>query len=151
MGTLHAWEEEGVVPDLQTLGEGLAGGYQPASALLVSRKILDWMEREGRVFTHGHTYQNHPVVAAAALKVQRIIQEEGMLANVRRQGEVLEMLLRERLSGHPNMGHIRGQGLFWGVEFVKDRDSKEPFEPGLQAAAMVQKTAQIVKTWCPGL
>jgi adenosylmethionine-8-amino-7-oxononanoate aminotransferase len=142
-GTLHAWEQEDVVPDLQTLGKGLGGGYQPASALLVGRKISDLMSSGDKTFTHGHTYQNHPVVSAAALKVQQIIHGENLLANVRTQGAYMEKLLRRRLGDHPNVGDIRGRGLFWGVEFVRDRGSKEPFGPEMQVAAQVQKRAQL--------
>ncbi|KAH6636459.1 pyridoxal phosphate-dependent transferase [Chaetomium tenue] len=131
----------GVVPDLQAVAKGFAGGYVPASALLVGGKVAGLMEREGRVFTHGHTYQNHPVVAAAALAVQRAVEREGLLGNVRVQGELLGRLLRERLGAHPNVGDVRGRGLFWGVEFVKDRGTKEPFEPGLGVAERVQKAA----------
>jgi adenosylmethionine-8-amino-7-oxononanoate aminotransferase len=143
-GWTHAWQGEGegeVVPDLQTIAKGFAGGYQPASALLVGEKIAGVMGREGRTFTHGHTYQNHPVVAAAALKVQQVVEREGLLGNVRVQGTLLERLLRERLGGHPNVGDIRGRGLFWGVEFVKDKETKEPFEASLQVAQRVQRTA----------
>lgn len=141
-GSLHAWEQEGVVPDLQTIGKGLGGGYQPASALLVGEKVARVMEAKGKAFTHGHTYQNHPVVAAAALKVQQIIQEEDLLRNVREQGRCLESLLRQKLGEHPNVGDIRGRGLFWGVEFVRDKETKEPFDASLQVASRVQKCAQ---------
>lgn len=150
-GTLHAWQGEGeeegpeggvgVVPDLQAVAKGFAGGYQPASALLIGGKVAGVMEREGKVFTHGHTYQNHPVVAAAALAVQKAVEREGLLGNVRVQGRLLERLLRERLGVHPNVGDIRGKGLFWGVEFVRDKATKEPFEPGLGVAERVQKAA----------
>jgi adenosylmethionine-8-amino-7-oxononanoate aminotransferase len=99
------------------------------------------MESEGRVFTHGHTYQNHPVVAAAALQVQRVIATEELVENVRVQGEVLGRLLRRRLGQHPHVGDIRGKGLFWGVEFVKDKATKEPFEPGLKVAERVHTKA----------
>lgn len=141
-GTLHAWEQEGVVPDLQTIGKGLGGGYQPASALLVGEKISHVMDAEGKTFTHGHTYQNHPVVAAAAFKVQQVIQEEKLLLNVQAQGRHLESLLRRRLDNHPNVGDIRGRGLFWAVEFVRDKSTKESFDVGMQIALRVQRCAQ---------
>jgi adenosylmethionine-8-amino-7-oxononanoate aminotransferase len=130
-----------VVPDLQAVAKGFAGGYQPASALLVGAKVAGVMEREGKVFTHGHTYQNHPVVAAAALAVQKAVEREGLLANVKVQGRLLERLLRDKLGAHPNVGDIRGKGLFWGIEFVRDKATKEPFEPGLGVAERVQKAA----------
>ncbi|ROW12663.1 hypothetical protein VMCG_00171 [Cytospora schulzeri] len=140
-GTLHAWEHEGVVPDIQCVGKGLAGGYQPCSAVLASRRIVDEMARAGATFTHGHTFQNHAVVSAAALAVQRIIQRDGLLCNVREQGRHLGDLLWQRLGGHPHVGDIRGRGLFWGVEFVMDRETKEPFEPALQVARLVHEKA----------
>ena len=147
-GTLHAWqsiEGEGkgeVVPDLQTVGKGFTGGYTPGSALLVGERIAGVMKRENKVFTHGHTYQNNPLVAAAALAVQvDVIQREGLLAKVRENEKVLERLLKQRLGKHPNVGDIRGRGLFWGIEFVRDRETKEPFDIELNVAQMVHRTA----------
>lgn len=80
-----------------------------------------------RQFVHGHTYQGHPVACAAALEVQRIIQEEDLLANVAKMGDLMSGLLSKRLSDHPNVGDIRGRGLFWGIEFVADKESSRPF------------------------
>ncbi|KUI64755.1 hypothetical protein VM1G_00418 [Cytospora mali] len=140
-GSLHAWQQEGVVPDIQCIGKGLAGGYQPCSAILVSRRIADEMARAGATFTHGHTFQNHAVVSAAALAVQRIIQRDNLLENVGEQGRHLGALLRQRLGSHPHVGDIRGRGLFWGVEFVRDRQTKEPFDPSLQVARLVHVNA----------
>jgi len=140
-GTLHAWEQEQIVPDLQTVAKGFSGGYQPASALLVGEKIAEVMRQDEKAFTHGHTYQNHPVVAATALKVQQIIQDEKLLSNVRTQGRLLGRLLEERLGSHPNVGNIRGRGLFWGIEFVKDRKTKESFDPALQISPQIFRVA----------
>lgn len=114
-GTLHAWEDEGVVPDLQTIGKGLGGGYAPVSGLLIGEKIVQAMDKGTGVFRHGQTYQGHPVACAAALAVQKTITEENLLDNVRAMGAYLEKQLRERLEAHPNVGDIRGKGLFWGV------------------------------------
>ncbi|KAI5863184.1 aminotransferase, class III [Durotheca rogersii] len=140
-GTLHAWEQEGVTPDIQAIGKGLAGGYHPVSAILASRRIVQVMEAKGASFTHGHTYQDHPVACAAALRVQRIVERDNLLANVRDQGRDLEKLLRSKLRSHPNVGDIRGRGLFWGVEFVRNKDTKEPFDPKLQLARRIHETA----------
>ncbi|KAL7626931.1 hypothetical protein AAE478_003705 [Parahypoxylon ruwenzoriense] len=140
-GTLHAWEQEGVVPDIQAIGKGLAGGYQPVSAILASKRIVQAMEEKGATFTHGHTYQDHPMACAAALRVQQIIERDNLLANVRAQGQYLEKLLRNKLQSHPNVGDIRGRGLFWGIEFVRDKDTKEPFDPRLQIARRIHETA----------
>jgi adenosylmethionine-8-amino-7-oxononanoate aminotransferase len=82
-----------------------------------------------------------PVQAAAALEVQRIKREENLIENVRIQGAYLEKCLQSLLGDHPNVGDIRGRGLFWGLEFVKDKETKEPFDPKLGVAQKVHDTA----------
>ncbi|KXJ95300.1 exocyst complex protein exo70 [Microdochium bolleyi] len=134
-GTMHAWEQEDVVPDIQTVGKCLGGGYQPIAGVLVGRKVADALEHGSGVFVHGHTYQGHPVACAAALAVLKIIQTEDLVANVAEKGAILSQLLRERLSSHPNVGNIRGRGLFWGIEFVADKATKRAF-PSTAAVAM---------------
>lgn len=114
-GTLHAWEQEDVVPDLQTIGKGLGGGYAPVSGVLIGDHIVQTMDKGTGAFRHGQTYQGHPIACAAALAVQRVIQEENLLENVRVMGEYLEKKLRDRMGGHMHVGDIRGKGLFWGV------------------------------------
>lgn len=114
-GTLHAWEQESVVPDIQTIGKGLGGGYAPASGLLINDRVVQALDKGSGAFRHGQTYQGHAISCAAALAVQRVIQEEGLLANVRNMGESLGSQLAQRLGTHPNVGDIRGKGLFWGV------------------------------------
>ncbi|KAK8108769.1 aminotransferase [Apiospora sp. TS-2023a] len=140
-GTLHAWEQEGIVPDIQAVGKGLAGGYQPVSAILAGDIVSDLMDSKGVAFTHGHTYQDHPLGCATALKVQQIVQRDGLLANVRTQGAYLGKLLQEKLDSHPHVGNIRGRGLFWGIELVNDKASKEPFDTRLQIAQQVHSAA----------
>lgn len=68
-----------------------------------------------REFMHGHTYQGHALGCAAALEVQRIVREENLIDNVKQRGVQLEKLLQQHLGNHPNVGNIRGKGLFWGV------------------------------------
>ena len=81
-----------------------------------------------RSFAHGQTYQSHVLGCAAALEVQYIIQSDNLIARCSDSGNHLEYSLHRSLGSHPNVGNIRGRGLFWGVEFVKDKGSKEPFE-----------------------
>ncbi|KAI0392126.1 exocyst complex protein exo70 [Xylariaceae sp. FL0594] len=127
-GTFHAWEQDGdVAPDIQTIGKCLGGGYQPIAGMLASNKVVEAFEQGSGLFLHGHTYQGHPVACAAALEVQRIIREENLVENVARMGKLLSARLQDLLGSHPNVGDIRGKGLFWGIEFVKDKTSKEPF------------------------
>lgn len=140
-GTLHAWQQEGVVPDLQTIGKGLGGGYQAVAAVLISPKVVNALLNGSGQFVHGQTYQGMPVQAVAALEVQRIQREDNLMANVKTQGDHLEQCLKSLLGDHPNVGDIRGRGLFWGLEFVKNKQTKEAFDPKLGIAQKVHDTA----------
>jgi adenosylmethionine-8-amino-7-oxononanoate aminotransferase len=140
-GTLHAIEQEGVAPDLMAIAKGLGGGYQAVGALLASRKIIEVFAKGSGLFQHGHTYIGHAVGCAAALAVQQVIERDGLLARVREQGAYLERCLREAFASHPHVGDIRGRGLFWGVELVQDRTSKQPFDPAQRLHARVKAEA----------
>ncbi|WP_431111588.1 aspartate aminotransferase family protein [Variovorax paradoxus] len=140
-GTLHACEQEGVVPDLMTIAKGLGGGYQPVGAVLAQRKIVDAMSKGSGFFQHGHTYLGHPMACAAALAVQQVIRREGLVAKVREDGAAFGAMLADALGGHPHVGDIRGRGFFWGLELVADRTSKAPFDPALKINAAIKKDA----------
>ncbi len=140
-GTLHAWEQEGVSPDIQVVAKGLGGGYQPIGGILVHGRVIAGLAAGSGAFAHGHTYQAHPVACAAALAVQQVIAEEGLLDNVRAMGGRLEAALTERLGNHRNIGDIRGRGLFHAVEFVTDRATKAPFDPALKLHERVKREA----------
>ena len=140
-GTLYAYEQEGIVPDIAVIAKGLGGGYQPIGATLVSGKIFDAIRKGTGFFQHGHTYLGHPIACAAALAVQRVVREEKLLENVARQGEALQAALTARLGGHAHVGDIRGRGLFIGIEFVADRGTKEPFSPDLKVSQAVKREA----------
>ena len=133
-GTLHAWEAEGVVPDIEVIGKGLGAGYVPISAVLVNERVVTALQGGSKYFKHGQTYQSHPLACAAALEVQRIVQDQNLVENVRRMGDYLEALLKERLADHPHVGDIRGRGLFWAIEFVADKATKAPLDPALKVA-----------------
>ena len=138
-GTLHACEAEGVAPDLLVIAKGLGGGYQPIGAVLAQRHIVEAMRQGSGFFQHGHTYLGHATACAAALAVQRVIERDRLLGQVR--GQQLMARLREAFGDHPHVGDIRGRGLFVGMEFVKDRDSREPFDPGLHVNATLKRLA----------
>jgi len=140
-GTLYACEQEGVAPDLVAIAKGLGAGYQPIGALLASAKIVDAIGRGSGFFQHGHTYIGHPVACAAALAVQRALRERNLIAAVRDLGSALETRLRVRFGAHPHVGDIRGRGLFWGLELVVDRATKQPFEPALRLNAKIKQLA----------
>ncbi|OAA70965.1 aminotransferase [Akanthomyces lecanii RCEF 1005] len=126
-GSLHVWQQEGVVPDIQTMAKGLGGGFAPVAGMMVNHRVADALMAGTGAFSHGHTYQGHPIACAAALEVQRIIREGSLIENVKRTGGILEGLLHKELDDHPNVGNVRGKGLFWGIEFVKDKENKTPF------------------------
>lgn len=140
-GTMHAWEQEGIAPDIQVVAKGLGGGYQPIGGILISGRVVAALREGSGAFMHGHTYQAHPVAAAAALAVQETIREEGLLGNVRAMGALLEQGLVERLGNHRHVGDIRGRGLFWAVEFVTDRATRDPFDPALKLHERVKDAA----------
>lgn len=121
-GSLHAWKAENVVPDIQVIGKGLAGGYADISGLLCSSEIFDAFGQGKTAFNHGHTFQNSPRNCAAALAVQKVIREEGLLQNAREMGDLLSQKLKTRLLPHRYIGDIRGKGLFWGVRVSQDKN-----------------------------
>src|SRR5256714_282742 len=120
-GTLHAFEQEGVVPDLVTIAKGLGGGYQPVGAVLASRRVVEPLREGSGLFQHGHTYIGHPTAAAAALAVPQGIQRDGHLPAVRERGASLRRALVQRLGAHPHVGDLRGRGLFLRVRLAQDR------------------------------
>ena len=147
-GTLHACEQEAVVPDLIAVAKGLGGGYQPVGAVLASRRIVEAMSRGSGFFQHGHTYLGHPVACAAALAVQQVLRRDGLVARVREEGRVLGEMLSQALGGHPNVGDIRGRGFFWGLELVADRRDKRPFDPALKLHARLKQEAMAQGLLC---
>jgi adenosylmethionine-8-amino-7-oxononanoate aminotransferase len=140
-GTLHAWEQEGIAPDIQVIAKGLGGGYQPIGGILIHGRVIAAIRDGSGAFMHGHTYQAHPMACAAAVAVQEVIAGENLLANVRAMGAALEAGLTERLGNHAHVGDIRGRGLFWAVELVEDRASKRAFEPARRMNERVKQEA----------
>lgn len=114
-----------VVPDIITMAKGLTGSYVPFGATVVSKAIGDHFEEAP--FPHGHTFTGHSVGAAAALAAIQEYKAKGLVENARRLGPSLGKRLGELQEGHPSVGDVRGLGFFWGVELVKDRETKEPF------------------------
>ncbi|MCA0921550.1 aspartate aminotransferase family protein [Pseudooceanicola nanhaiensis] len=140
-GSLFAFEQEGIVPDLVTVAKGLGGGFQPVGGVLLSDRIFEAFRDGSGLFQHGHTYLAHPIASAAADKVVEILTRPGLMAQVRHLGERLQSGLEARLGQSPFVGDIRGRGLFRGIEIVADRDSKTPFDPALKTHAKIKKAA----------
>lgn len=140
-GTLFACEQESVTPDILAIAKGLGAGYQPIGAMLLSDRIFEAVRDGSGFFRHGHTYLGHPLACAAALAVQQTIESEGLLEKVRERGEKLERSLIKRFGNHAHIGDIRGRGLFWGIEIVADRITKEPFDPALKLHSRIKANA----------
>jgi len=140
-GTRHAWEQEGIAPDIQAIAKGLGGGYQPIGAMLASTRIIDAIRDGSGAFQHGHTYLAHPLACAAALEVQRVIDDEQLLDRVKDLGAQLERRLVERFGNHRHVGDIRGRGLFQAIELVADRATRTPFDPALKLNQRIKAIA----------
>ena len=140
-GSMHACTDEGVAPDLMTIAKGLGGGYQAIGAVLAQQKIVDAFRQGLGAFQHGHTYLAHPMGAAAALAVQRVIARDNLLDNVKRQGAALVARLKSAFAEHPYVGDIRGRGLFQAIELVQDRATKAPFPAGDKISARLKAEA----------
>ncbi|SHG94314.1 hypothetical protein SAMN05444003_1652 [Cognatiyoonia sediminum] len=140
-GTFFACEQDGVRPDIVTIAKGLGAGYQPIGAMLCSQDIYDAIAEGSGFFQHGHTYLGHPVACAAANAVVKKLIEGGLTARSDKMGQYLERALFDTFGQHPHVGDIRGRGMFRGLEFVADRDTKAPFDPEKQLAARLKRKA----------
>jgi adenosylmethionine-8-amino-7-oxononanoate aminotransferase len=140
-GALFACTQEDVRPDILCVAKGLGGGYQPIGAMLCSAQIYQTISDGTGFFQHGHTYIGHPTIAAAGVAVVSAVLERDLLGNVQRQGDKLRAALNATFGHHPNVGDIRGRGLFMGIEMVADRETKAPFDPALRIATKIKKHA----------
>lgn len=140
-GSFFAFEQEDVVPDIMTIGKGLGGGYAPIAGVLVSKKVINGLRDGTGMFNHGQTYQAHPLSCASALAVQKIIKRDNLVERCKKMGHFLERELREALEGREYVGNIRGRGLFWGIEFVQNKETKRSFDPKAEFGYRVQRKA----------
>jgi taurine--2-oxoglutarate transaminase len=137
-GKWFACENWDVVPDILTVAKGINSGYVPLGAMVISRKLADWVRDVP--FAGGLTYSGHPLACASAVASIEAFREEGIVENAAAHGEYLETELRALQERHPSIGDVRGLGLFWGLELVRNRETREPLVPfnaGGEAAAPV--------------
>lgn len=147
-GHLFACNHDGVEPDMIAIAKGLGAGYQPIGALLVSDGIFDTLAAGTGFFQHGHTYLGHPAACAGALAVMHEVETQNLLPAVRQRGEALRASLTDRFGAHPNVGDIRGRGLFMGLELVEDRDTKAAFSPSKRVHARLKSSAMKAGLMC---
>jgi taurine--2-oxoglutarate transaminase len=142
-GKWFACEHWDVVPDILTVAKGINSGYVPLGAMVINRRLADWVQ--DKYFAGGLTYSGHVLACAAAIASIEAFQEEGIVENSAALGDVLGEELGRLQERHPSIGEVRGKGLFWGVELVRDRDTREPLVPfnaAGEAAAPVAKLAK---------
>ncbi|SHK16343.1 aspartate aminotransferase family protein [Paramaledivibacter caminithermalis] len=131
-GKKFAVEHFSVVPDIITCAKGMSCGYTPIGAAVVTDEIFNTIMVEGSGhFIHGHTYAGNPLSCGIASKVIEIIEREGYVKNAENQGEYLMDKL-QKLYDYDIVGDIRGKGLMIGIEFVKDKEAKKPFEISIE-------------------
>jgi adenosylmethionine-8-amino-7-oxononanoate aminotransferase len=147
-GTRYAFEQEGILPDMVILGKGLAAGYAPLGAVIVSKKVRELVRAGSGSFQHGHSAHGHMLACATALAVQEEIERRGLLGEVERKGARLRSLLEERFRDHPHVGDIRGRGLFLALELVKDRSTLQPFAPDVLLHTKIKSNALAAGLMC---
>ena len=126
-GKMWALEHWNTVPDILVTSKGLAGGYFPLGFIAARGADVEQVRTRLGDFNHGGTFSHHAVGAAAGLATLHILQRERLVENSAAMGRLMGVRLREALAEHPHVGDIRGRGLFWGLELVADRATKQPF------------------------
>jgi taurine---2-oxoglutarate transaminase len=126
-GRWFACENWDVVPDIITVAKGINSGYVPLGAMIVREKLADWAR--DKYFAGGLTYSGHPLACAAGVASIEAFQEEGIVEHAAALGPEFDRRLRDLQERHPSIGEVRGLGCFWGVELVKNRETREPLVP----------------------
>ncbi|HWR86018.1 MAG TPA: aspartate aminotransferase family protein [Rhodoglobus sp.] len=127
IGDMFASTTYGFQPDMITCAKGMTSGYSPIGATIVSDRIYEPFRHGSTAFYHGYTFGGHPVSAAVALANLDIFAEEKLVENVKQNSPLFRSAL-ERLKDLPIVGDVRGDGYFFGIELVKDKDTKETFD-----------------------
>ncbi len=142
-GRWFACENWDVVPDILTVAKGINSGYVPLGAMIIREPIKEWVR--SRFFPGGLTYAGHPLACASAVASIEAFQEEAVVENAAEVGAYLGERLRGLQVSHPSIGEVRGLGCFWGVELVKNRETREmlvPFNASGDATAPVARMAK---------
>ncbi len=143
-GNMWGCQTYGIEPDMITMAKALTSGYVPMSALMVNEAIYDVLVSQSEkigMFGHGFTYSFHPLPCAVALEALTIYQERDIVAHVRKVGPRLQDGLKA-FADHPLVGEVRGVGLVAAVEVVKNRKTREPFDPKAGVGPYLMKRAE---------
>jgi taurine--2-oxoglutarate transaminase len=142
-GRWFACEHWDVTPDILSVAKGINSGYVPLGAMVVSEPIAEWLQ--DKYLAGGLTYSGHPLACASAVASIQAFREEGIVENAAAMGDVLAVETAALAARHPSVGEVRGLGLFWGLELVRDRETREPLVPfnaGGDAAAPMARLAK---------
>ena len=140
-GKWFAVEHWGGVPDIITVGKGSTSGYFPLSIVGVKGEHVDQIANGSGNFNHGGTYSHHAVGAAAGLATLEFLKQDNLINTVAQKGAYLYATLQDALLDQPFIGDIRGSGLMWGIEFVKNKASKKAFETNIHFAQQLADIA----------
>jgi taurine--2-oxoglutarate transaminase len=142
-GKWFAVDNWDVVPDIITLAKGINSGYVPLGAMVIREPIADWVR--DKFFAGGLTYSGHPLACASAVASIEAFKEEGIVENTAEMGEVFARELRGLADRHPSIGDVRGLGCFWGIELVKNRETREPLVPFNASGEAFAPVARLAK------
>jgi adenosylmethionine-8-amino-7-oxononanoate aminotransferase len=139
-GTWSGLEPYGAVPDLLILGKGIAGGYTPLSALVAPRRVVDPLAKGSGAVLHAQTFSHHATLCAAGVATIKYLRRHRLIERARDMGPVLHQQLA-KLRSSPLVGDVRGRGLLAGIEFVADKDTRQPFPASARVAEKVAASA----------
>jgi taurine--2-oxoglutarate transaminase len=142
-GKWFGCEHWDVVPDIITVAKGINSGYVPLGAMVIREPLAEWVQ--DKYFAGGLTYSGHVLACAAAIASIEAFQEEGIVENSAAMGEALGAGLARLHERHSVIGEIRGKGLFWGIELVKDRETREPLVPFNSAGDSLAPVTKLAK------
>jgi len=141
-GEWFAYQKWGVQPDLVCFAKGVNSGYLPLGGVVMSRAIADSFK--DRAYPGGLTYSGHPLACASAVASINIFKEEGIIEHARMLGtDVIQPGLEKLKANHPSVGEVRGLGVFWAIELVKDRKTREPLVPFNAAGAEAKPMGEL--------
>jgi adenosylmethionine-8-amino-7-oxononanoate aminotransferase len=136
-GAWFAMDHAGVQPDVMAMAKGAAGGYFPLSILAARGADVETIRQVDGDFNHGGTFSHHAVGAAAALATLEYLEAHDLVHRAAEMGQILGRRLQESLGDLPGVGDVRGIGMLWAVEFVADKETREPYPPEQHVASRV--------------
>jgi taurine--2-oxoglutarate transaminase len=142
-GTWFGVDNWDVVPDIITLAKGINSGYVPLGAMVIREPLAEWVR--DKFFAGGLTYSGHPLACATAVASIEAFREEGVVENAAAMGEVFREGLGRLAQRHPSVGEVRGLGCFWGLELVRNGETREPLVPFNASGEAVVPMGRVVK------